>query len=90
MAVISYLEQLARLVVRSALDFGNHKEAGIVEDNVNATESRFGFGKRSFDLVWLGHVKLHDKQLVGRVAGLEVGDCIRCAESCYDLVSVLE
>ena len=88
--MISYLEQFTRFVVRSALNFGNHQEASIIEDNVNATKSRFGFGKRSFDLVWLGHVKLYDKQLVGRVAGLEVGDCIRCTESCYDLVSVSE
>jgi len=87
---MSYLEQSARFVVRNTLDFGNHKDASIVEDNIDVTESHFGFGKRSLDLVWLSHIKLYDKQLVGRVARLEVGDCIRCAESCHDLVSVLE
>jgi len=90
MAKISYLKLCTRFVVRGPFNFSNHYKTSVVEDNVNATESCFGFGKRSFDLVWLGNIKLDDKQLVSRVAGLEIDDCIRCAKSCYDLVPVLE
>ena len=41
MAVMLYLKQSARFVVRNTLDFGNHKDASIVEDNIDVTESRF-------------------------------------------------
>jgi len=87
---MSYLELCASLLVWSAFDFSDHNKTGVVIDNVDATENRFCLCKRSFDLVWPGNVKLDDKELFSRVAGLKIGQCNGRTESCHDLVTVLE
>lgn len=68
------LELQACSVVWRALDLAHHAKAGIVHDDVEATEDVICALERVENVLRLCDVQLEDEQLFGRVLSGEVGE----------------